>query len=247
MVSISRCILITDDESGQQWVVNDHECIGGTDFIKIEKKNPSLGKFVTGKAHGLRTAGNWIAELKRKRTEALLEHASSANASSSLFVGECGRYDRRVKAWQRKRVLASRMSTGELPPTIVVDLPAFEHAGRIVPAQTMRLKSTNLTHECVMVELSAANIEYIKCALLEDAGKKECRSPLEWCESSQGWFVSIFSNGKRSRRLFKADAGSSDEAKQKAERFLSEIGVGQGECSATIAEEDDFFSARGGA
>jgi hypothetical protein len=161
-VAISQVTRIMGGSLGYKtkWVP-DTEVIDGVEFTPIEKRNWAFMKFVS-RDSDLRDA-NFLDLLKAKRNHAYL--------TSTEELGAFGT-ERQLQDKERRKLNGKLKASS--PPTVEVHLPTIEYNGETAEALTMRIKSPTTTTKAdgIVVQLTAANMHYIRIGMLKSNGNK---------------------------------------------------------------------------
>lgn len=238
-VVIERRVAIRSNGSKLSWVLVPDE-IEGREFVKLAKSDGGFSRFISGTTKGC-TNMDWLAELKRLRTEASINLAVPCD--QTLFDREPSHSELRAN----KKQATLLQQVGDLPKLVKVKVPDIDINGETVKGLDLTCVTCLDIKTPVQVELTSDAMHYIKMAMLS----KGCRD-LKRARSSEA--TNVFWRARRHRFVAKRSTSAGDqyksfkpadnddvameECRQLAQRWANGEDVDDGDCEGNDDGED---------
>lgn len=220
---IGRAVAISGGAcKSQPWIVTDLQTIDGTEYIQLQMRDYGLVRFVFGE-RAATTKSEFLNQFRVWRTTATvaaLQHAEQP--AEQLF--ELGvEHGWREKKRQRQN-LKDAESRGDVPATVLVNLPKVEHNGTTFDEQQVRVKASLDVSASVWVELKTEVLDHVRASMLTSVVQKADSSKFVTWRSSEACYVAKKKEGDKfvykRFRPSDADVESNAAAKVAAEAWV---------------------------
>jgi hypothetical protein len=240
--SIKRCIQIYGGslKPCYPWIISDIQTVDGVDFVRIQKTDNGLHRFVTGghKQNGGLKDTPFLDDLKKKRNIAMI----TASEEPTIFGNNITPSNR------KRRVLIAAQKNVDQPLILTLELPAVECDVGEAAAISMKLRApmSDMKAEGVEVELTSANLHYIRIALRAGIGHKSggrskpgepSHSACRWVKRRkvEGYLASRMEEGRQVSKFFHSLALDPCDVRVLADRWRS--GEGAEGCEVEDVED----------
>ena len=217
-IQIERQVVITSGK--KPWIVERLDVVGGVEFIQLAQSDRNFIMFVVGKIKNVHFNWAGLCAIRRLRQEASVEAVAP---SDSMFDNEHVRKRAKIQA---------RLKQDELPPFVVMTLPAIEDK----PAIDVKVITSLDLSTVLSVELKVSVLSHIRAMCLagnvNSEDKVNMRSPvpakvLRW-HSQKAAYIAVRSGKARTFRPEDCSSPSKAAAKSKAMdwiEFGQDVGV----------------------
>ena len=224
---MQRCISFVRPGLKQPWLVTHVETIDGEEFIKLSMKDSGFSRFVSGSCRGCKSM-KWLDDLRKQR---LLETLKLSVDTESIFDTQPTTASARVK---QKKECELKLKSGSLPRTVVINMPSVEYNGHVEPARSIKVVSAVDLGTAIQIECSAANLQYVRVAMLASHGdrtrtiRERGSGSVRYIEDRNVFLARRTEGGKYKTKAFTVKKHSGDEniTKDKAQRWAANMDDG---------------------
>ena len=218
---VRKATLVYNDDTKTPWVPDVIE-VDGAEFVKIERRDRGLAKFLGVKAHTSSPLKDVaFLDVLREWRNAAVDKAINDASPPDLFAAE------RQCAKRRKLPLGT-------------DAPAVVRVEHEDIGQPMNMLFTTDRNKCVAIELTEANLNFICEQVRSGSGTATIRQKnarpdvvapadqgVHWLDARKVWYVMYFDEDKAKkwksfRPVDSEDAAQVEDAKEMALAFLRE-------------------------
>jgi hypothetical protein len=233
--SIKRCIQIGGGslKPSCPWIINDIQTVDGVDFVRIHKGDSGFHRFVNGGYKGSLSDTPFLDDLKKKRNIATV----TASEEPNIFGNNTKPSDRK-----RRQLLAAQRDAAQ-PEVLTIELPPVKCDVGEAAAISMKMRAptcyaSDKGAEGVDVELTIANLHYIRIALLAGIGTKTgarskpdepSDSACKWIKrrNVEGYLASRMDDGKKKTKFFHSDVIDPCDVRLMADQWLQRVADGE--------------------